>query len=120
MYQVRREFEFFLTESRVVWEITTGWPDHRAPKVGRVSSANRQVLFSHSHQPTRVPITLFRCRAQPLSRRISRTMGWGELARGDIHVHDVPGYHGEQCQEPYVQHWVGQLAAYLSESEHMP
>ena len=110
---------FFQTESRVVWKVTTGRRDHCSPEFERVSSANHQALLRHTHQLTRVPITLFRCRAQPLSRRIFRTMGWGELTRGDIHVYDVPGYHSELCREPYVQHWVDQLDTCLRESEHM-
>ena len=41
--------------------------------------------------------------------------GWEGLALGRIQVHDVPGYHGELCREPYLRHWIDQLDACLDE-----
>ena len=44
-------------------------------------------------------------------------MGWENLAQGGIEVHEVPGYHGELCREPYLKHWIHQLDACLRQSE---
>ena len=102
---------------RAVWKITTGRRDNRPEEIRRVSQANRLALRRHTHRPVRVPITLFRARAQVLGRPVSRAMGWEELALGGIQVHDVPGYHGELCREPYLGHWIDQLHACLRKSE---
>ena len=102
---------------RAVWKITTGRRDNRPEEIRRVSQANRLAHRRHTHCPVRVPITLFRARAQVLGRPVSRAMGWEELALGGIQVHDVPGYHGELCREPYLGHWIDQLHACLRKSE---
>ena len=78
-----------------------------------MSRANRHARMSHTHRPTRVPITLFRARAQFLGRPVSWALGWEPLAQGGIEVHEVPGYHGELCRDPYLKHWIDQLDACL-------
>lgn len=100
---------------RAVQRITRGSRDNRSEGIQRVSHANRQAMVSHTQQPTRVPITLFRARAQFLSRPVSRALGWENLAEGG-EIHGVPGYNGELCREPYVRYWVDQLDACLRES----
>ena len=102
---------------RAVQRLTTGRRDPRPEEIQRVSRANRHAMLSHTHRLTRVPITLFRARAQSLGRTISWEMGWENLAQGGIEVHEVPGYHGELCREPYLKHWIHQLDACLRQSE---
>ena len=99
---------------RAVQRITRVSRDNQG--IQRVSHANRQAMLSHTQQPTWVPITLFRARAQFLSRPVSRALGWENQAEGGIEIHGVPGYYGELCREPYVRHWVDQLDACLRES----
>ena len=102
---------------RLVWKITTGGGDNRAREIQCVSRTNRQALASHVHKTTCVPVTLFRCRAQPPGRRKSWAMVWEELAKGGIIVYDVSDYHGELCRGPYCRHRIELLAAALHETD---
>ena len=47
---------------RTQQRITRGRRNNRPEEIHRVSRAKRRAVYSHSRQPTRVPITLFRAR----------------------------------------------------------
>jgi amino acid adenylation domain-containing protein len=62
--------------------------------------------------PLPVPITLFRADVQLLyNLALDPTLGWGDLAEGEVRVRIVPGNHGSLATEPHVR----QLAKELSD-----
>jgi len=74
--------------------------------------ANLRALREYQPKPLPVPITLFRANVQLLSHlALDPTLGWGDLAEGEVQVRIVPGNHGSIATEPLVR----QLAKKLSD-----
>jgi FkbH-like protein len=56
--------------------------------------------------------TLFRATEQPRGIVPDRTLGWGPLVKGGLHIYDTPGHHGAIVREPRSK----VLAAQFNES----
>ncbi len=55
-------------------------------------------------QPYSGRITLFRARKRPKGeRKAAPDLGWGDLARGGVEIHQVPGDHLQMVHEPWVR-----------------
>ena len=54
-------------------------------------------------------VTLFRATEQPRGIMPDRTLGWGRLVKGDLHICDTPGYHGAIVREPRSKVLAAQL-----------
>jgi amino acid adenylation domain-containing protein len=67
--------------------------------------AGLQALREYHPLPSPVPITLFRAEV-PLMRHLAMdpTLGWKDLARGEVRVRIVPGDHHTMTTEPLVRH----------------
>lgn len=47
-------------------------------------------------------VTLFRASHQALGIYPDPSLGWSDLVRGGLEIHEVPGHHGSLVKEPYV------------------
>jgi amino acid adenylation domain-containing protein len=61
-----------------------------------------QMLLNYVPRPYRGRVTLFRARAQPLSRLQGWDLGWGQLAGEGVELCVVPGSHDTLLRAPYV------------------
>jgi len=64
-----------------------------------------QAVAWSNYKPKEYPgrITLFRSEESVAEARGRPDLGWGELAKGGVEIHDVPGDHISMLQEPNVQ-----------------
>jgi amino acid adenylation domain-containing protein len=62
-------------------------------------------------------LDLFRCTESAAWREDEPLNGWGDLARGGVEVHRVPGTHTSMYREPHVGRLVEALRACLEKSE---
>lgn len=61
-------------------------------------------------------LTLFRASHQPLGIYPDPTLGWKELVKGELEIHEVPGHHGSIVAEPYVRALAEQLGQCLEKA----
>lgn len=76
-------------------------------------SARFHAIQMYRPRPYQGGITLFKARAQALTSRRDREMGWVGLA-SDVEVFDVPGHHDSCVAEPHVSHLADLLKARLA------
>ena len=85
---------------------------HSEPEQILLHEAHLRALRDYQPVPLPVPITLFRAEVQLLSNlALDPTLGWSDLAEGEVQVRIVPGNHGSITTEPLVR----QLAKVLSD-----
>ncbi len=54
-------------------------------------------------------MTLFRASHQPLGIKPDPTLGWQNLVKGELEIHEIEGHHGSIVAEPYVKNLALQL-----------
>lgn len=87
------------------------------PKVfQKVQEANVKAALAYKPKPYSGSLLLFRAQQQPPGCYVDPQLGWGEVVKGDIQVHEVPGYHSETLvtEEKSVQPISQQLRLALS------
>jgi thioesterase domain-containing protein len=79
-------------------------------------------ISSYMAQPYPGPITLFRAAERLGGHSRDPFMGWDQVARGGLVVHEVPGDHGTLINEPHVRVLAQRLGACLDavEATHPP
>ena len=64
-----------------------------------------RTLQAYRPQPVPVPIALFRASITPMTHlAMDPTLGWKDLAQGEVRVRTVPGDHMTMTAEPLVRH----------------
>jgi thioesterase domain-containing protein len=58
-------------------------------------------------------LLLFRANERPEKLNDDRTLGWSDVVRGGVKVHDIPGGHISMMRTPNVSHLAEQLEKYL-------
>jgi amino acid adenylation domain-containing protein len=74
-------------------------------------------LRQYSPRPFPGRLTLFRALEQPVGSVHDAQGGWGNLARGGVEVHDVPGSHGTILENDNVALWAGLFEACIERSQ---
>ncbi|BAZ34002.1 amino acid adenylation (plasmid) [Cylindrospermum sp. NIES-4074] len=84
-----------------------------------VEEANRQAARNYSLKVYEGKVTLFRAidHPQPQGWYIDPKKGWGELARGGLEIHDVPGNHDSMFRQPHVQILAEKLQTCLEKAQ---
>ena len=59
-------------------------------------------------------LLLFRANERPAKLNDDRTLGWSDVVRGGVKVHDIPGGHISMMRTPNVSHLAEQLKNYLA------
>lgn len=77
-------------------------PEDMTPQLLDVLEANLQASEDYIVRPYRGSMTLFRCQVQDLDHYLHPQLGWSNLVKGDVDVHDVPGSHFRMMKEPRV------------------
>jgi thioesterase domain-containing protein len=77
----------------------------------RFIEAHYQAILAYRPRPYPGKVTLFRARAQALSRIAAPDKGWGQVALGGVAVREFSGSHHTLLDEPFV----GQLARLLQD-----
>jgi thioesterase domain-containing protein len=75
----------------------------------RVYQANSQANLNYVPQIYPNPITLLRTSGESSTAHKDSTLGWSQLARGKVEVHQVPGNHLTMLKKPHVQVLAEQL-----------
>ena len=77
---------------------------NRAPGENLRHASGFQYLAVESYdpEPTEVPVVLFRSQFLQTGLFRDPELGWGEIARGGLVVHEVPGNHRAIFDEPGV------------------
>ena len=80
-----------------------------------LETQNAIVIASRSYSPRSYQgvVTLFRATKQERGFYRDDTLGWREIAKGGLTVHEVPGTHGSIVVEPRVSLVVEKLAGYI-------
>ena len=99
----------------------TSMYDLRDPEKILRYQAMIQALRNYRPAPVRVPITLFRAEEQLISHlALDSTLGWSEIAEGDVQIHVVPGDHGSVTAEPFVRELAKRLSEELDAAQGVP
>src|SRR5262249_29462352 len=77
-----------------------------------------RALTEHVEQPYSGSVTLFRTRGQPLFCSLEEDFCWRNLAKGGVHIKDVPGSHEGIFVEPNVKALAQALALALTEAQY--
>lgn len=62
-------------------------------------------------------VILFRTRDESPHQARDPLKGWGQLAKGGVEVHDIPGDHSSMLFEPYVQELAAKFRASLARAQ---
>ncbi len=85
------------------------------PRYHRFLAAHYLALQHYRPRPYRGRVTLFRTRGQSLFGPFAPDLGWGRLA-AQVTVREIPGFHANILQEPYVRTLAAQLKRALDEA----
>ena len=66
-----------------------------ADTVKKLEAAHLKAWSSYVHKPYSGNITIFRAQEQPPGFYHDSQFGWGSIAKGDLEIHDMPGYHAD-------------------------
>jgi len=80
------------------------------------SSFQYLAVLEHEPEPCTVPLVLFRSAVLQTGRFRDPLLGWGELARGGIVVHEMQGNHVTMFSEPLVRELADKLAESLKQT----
>jgi thioesterase domain-containing protein len=115
--RLRRRLSMFgprrteITLQRVMDEVPQALPDlHR-----RFMEAHYRSILAYQPQPYSGRVTLFRARAQALSRIADPHKGWDHLALEGVELREFSGSHHTLLIEPSVGHLAEQLVSKLRE-----
>lgn len=80
---------------------------------------NAIIVASRSYRPRPYSgkVTIFRADKQPSGIYPDPTLGWSELVKGGLTVHEVPGTHGSLVVEPRVRFLIEKLEHCLEKTE---
>lgn len=91
------------------------WMDKSIPQSLQVA---QDVILTAGDQytprPYSGPVTVFRASDQPYGIKPSTTLGWDKVAKGELNLIEINGYHGTMVVEPRVGLLVERLRPLLS------
>jgi amino acid adenylation domain-containing protein len=64
-------------------------------RIFKVLHANGEIWKQYAAPPFDGVVTVFRAEVQPPELVGNETLGWGDVAKGGVDVHVIPGYHSE-------------------------
>ncbi|MBD1808186.1 amino acid adenylation domain-containing protein [Microcoleus sp. FACHB-SPT15] len=83
----------------------------------RVYQANTQANLNYVPQIYPNPITLLRTSGESSTAHKDSTLGWSQLAKGKVEVHQVPGNHLTMLKKPHVQVLAEQLKICINKAQ---
>jgi len=102
---------------RVFTKLHLNIPHSRAYTLDMFERAHNMAYESYEPRPYQGPVALIRVSKQPLGIHPDPTLGWSELLKGSLELHEVPGYRSWLLQEPRVRILAEQLRACLDRAQ---
>jgi len=82
-----------------------------------LAAAHRHAFENHTPPPCREHVVLFRAMAQPRGSKADETMGWSELIKGELEIHEIPGSHKTILRQPNAEILARDLKACLEKAQ---
>lgn len=82
----------------------------------RLLEANSQAVRNYVPQPYPNQITVFRTNEPASIAHQDPTLGWNQLALGEVKIQSIPGNHLSALRKPHVQVLAEQLKAYIDKA----
>ncbi|HZR17083.1 MAG TPA: amino acid adenylation domain-containing protein, partial [Verrucomicrobiae bacterium] len=86
----------------------------------KVWETHIRALMQFRPRPYAGSVHLFRSPGHPLWCSFEEDYGWGEMAKGGVHLRTVSGAHEKILEEPWVKSLADQLARALNEAHQQP
>ncbi|MFI6479291.1 amino acid adenylation domain-containing protein [Nonomuraea sp. NPDC050663] len=84
-----------------------------ARRMFEVYRAHRKAMLDYTFEPYDGPVVLFKAERNHLPDSPEGDLGWSALAKGPLHLHQIPGNHFQLLQEPNVRRIAARLESYL-------
>ena len=92
----------------------------RLSDLRREAQLSLQRFFVYRPQAYHGRLTLFRAAKQPEGRDYDPTLGWGELAKGGLEIHEIPGHHASIASGPRAVYLAEKLRESLETAAQEP
>jgi amino acid adenylation domain-containing protein len=94
-------------------------PHSWAYKLNALHEAHVKAIVSYEPRPYQGRVAIFRASKQPLGIYPDPTLGWSELIRGELELHEIAGHYLNIFLEPSVQVLAKKLKTCIGEAKQM-